>query len=66
MIRKYQRKNACIYWGDAIQKYMASIEEIINIPQLVQILNEQSHAGHLVAVIDDILLHSKVEFHCTI
>ena len=49
-----------------VNKYMASIEEIINIPQLVQILNEQSHAGHLAAVIDDILLHSKVEFHYTI
>ncbi len=46
-----------------VNKYMASIEEIINIPQLVQILNEQAHAGHLAAVMDDILLYSKVEFH---
>jgi len=45
---------------------MSSIEEIINIPQLVQILNEQSRMGHLVPVIDEILLHSKVEFHYTI
>ena len=45
-----------------VRKYMASIEEIINIPRLTNVLNELSGSDHITAIIDEIVIHSKVEF----
>lgn len=49
-----------------VNKYMSSIEEIISIPQLLSILRELSNAKKIVSVIDEILLHSRVEFNFSI
>ena len=45
-----------------VDKYMSSIEEIINIPQLAIMLERLSDTGRMVSVVDEILLHSKIEF----
>ena len=46
-----------------VNKYMASIEEIINIPQLSTMIKRLSDAGQLASVVDEILLHSRIEFN---
>lgn len=46
-----------------VDKYMSSIEEVINIPQLATMLKDISDAGRLASVVDEILLHSKIEFN---
>ena len=46
-----------------VNKYMSSIEEIINIPRLADILKELSDSRQLASVVDEIVLHSKVEFN---
>ncbi len=46
-----------------VKRYMSAVEELINIPRLIHILSELSGSGRIVAVVDEILLHSKVEFH---
>ncbi len=48
-----------------VDKYMSAVEEIINIPRLLHILDELSTTGRIVEVVDEILLYSKVEFHFT-
>lgn len=45
-----------------VDKYMSAVEELINIPRLIHILNELSVEGRIVDVVDEILLYSKVEF----
>lgn len=49
-----------------VDRYMAAVEELINIPRLVQILDELSAEGRIAEVIDEILLYSKVEFDYSI
>jgi hypothetical protein len=46
-----------------VQSYMDAIEEIINIPILVQNLEEVVVAGNIKSVIEEIILQSKVEFN---
>lgn len=46
-----------------VNKYMNSIEEIINIDRLKQCLLEIAKSGELSTVIDEIVIHSKVEFN---
>jgi len=46
-----------------VAKYMSSIEEIINIPQLENILTSLSESGQITQVVDEVLIHSKVEFN---
>ena len=46
-----------------IEKYMACIEEIINIPILISRFNEAVKQGHLSKILDEIVLQSKVEFN---
>lgn len=46
-----------------IDKYMNSIEEIINIPMLKTYLNTISAQEKLPVVLDEVILHSKVEFN---
>ena len=45
-----------------VDKYMTSIEEIINIPQLATVLKHLSDTGRMASVVDEILLHSRIEF----
>lgn len=46
-----------------VEKYMGAIEEIINIPRLVEILNELASTGRIISVINELLLYSKMEFN---
>ena len=46
-----------------VDKYMESIEEIINIPRLISIYEEIVQSGNGAKVIEDIILHSKIEFN---
>jgi len=47
-------------------KYMSAIEEVINIPQLVQILYDLAATDRVLAVVDEIVTHSKIEFQYSI
>ena len=55
-IRTYVVKNI-------VSKYLACIEEIINIPTLLKYLDEIGKAGQLSDVLHEIILQSKVEFN---
>lgn len=46
-----------------VERYMKCIEEIINIPILVDRFNEAVAAGHLEQILDEVILQSKVEFN---
>lgn len=46
-----------------VQKYMDCVEEIINIPALIQALNEVEAIGKLEEVLSEIIKQSKVEFN---
>ena len=46
-----------------INKYMASIEEIINIPVLSARLGDAINQGKLVDILNEVIIHSKVEFN---
>ncbi len=52
------------YSIDAIvNRYMDCIEELINIPRLKEIFEEVKNRGDISAVLDEIVLQSKVEFN---
>ena len=46
-----------------VDKYMACVEKIINIPLLLQRFDEVLQAGKLGEVLNEIVTHSKVEFN---
>ena len=46
-----------------VKRYMESIEEIINIPKLAEILTEQIERGKVKEIMDEIVVQSKAEFH---
>jgi hypothetical protein len=46
-----------------VQKYMSCIEEIINIPILIERFKEACKSGHLNSVLIEIIAQSKVEFN---
>ncbi|MDR0982981.1 MAG: restriction endonuclease [Culturomica sp.] len=46
-----------------IDKYMACIEEIINIPKLIYRFEQTVKIGYLNKILDEIILQSKVEFN---
>ena len=48
---------------DIVHKYMACIEEIINIPTLLQYFQEIEKAGLISNVLNEIIRQSKVEFN---
>ncbi len=48
-----------------VEKYMACIEEIINIPMLTVRFNEAVKQGYLNNILDEIVVQSKVEFNYT-
>lgn len=49
-----------------VEKYISAVEEIINIPRLVEVLTKLAESGRIVAVIDEILLYSRFEFHYSV
>ncbi len=48
-----------------VERYMQSIEEIINIPILSERFNEVTKNGYLKSILDEIVVQSKVEFNYT-
>ncbi|MCI0512865.1 hypothetical protein L0128_06605 [candidate division KSB1 bacterium] len=46
-----------------VEKYMRCIEEIINIPVLLQRFTEAKTQGYLRQILDEIITQSKVEFN---
>jgi hypothetical protein len=46
-----------------VDKYLDSVEELINITVLETMLNECKDKGYVISVLDEIILQSKVEFH---
>ena len=42
---------------------MDSIEDVVNIPQLINLLNEAVRMGYLNDILNEILIQSKVEFN---
>ncbi|OIO43154.1 hypothetical protein AUJ63_01020 [Candidatus Pacearchaeota archaeon CG1_02_35_32] len=46
-----------------VEKYMSCIEEIINIPKLLECLDSVIKKGNLKEVTQEIILQSKVEFN---
>lgn len=46
-----------------VNKYVSCIEEIINIPTLIQRFEEVTKQGYLSQILDEIVLQSKVEFN---
>lgn len=46
-----------------VERYMAAIEEIINIPQLLLLLEESISSGTFDALIQEVILQSRVEFN---
>ena len=49
--------------NDVVENYMKAIEEIINIPILLEFLYKVIKAGRIRLVMDEIVVQSKVEFH---
>lgn len=64
-ILKYIRENAIQQYGIEVivERYMKSIDEVINIPMLILYLNEVDKHGYLDKVLDEIIIQSKVEFN---
>jgi hypothetical protein len=50
---------------DIVERYMACVEEIINIPILLERFDDVIKAGKSKEVLNEIVIHSKVEFHYT-
>ena len=48
-----------------VEKYMACIEEVINIPMLNLRFNDAVKQGYLNNILDEIVVQSKVEFNYT-
>ncbi|WP_239121382.1 MULTISPECIES: hypothetical protein [Spirulina sp. CCY15215] len=46
-----------------VQRYMDSIEEVINIPKLTEIFTEQVNQGKVKEIMEEIILQSKIEFN---
>ena len=46
-----------------VKRYMDSIEEVINIPRLTEILNTQVQRGKVKEILDEIVIQSKLEFN---
>lgn len=59
------RENAIQQYGIEIivERYMNSIDEIINIPMLIIYLNEADKNGYLNKILEEIIIQSKVEFN---
>ena len=64
-ILNHLRENAILQYGiDAIvERYMKSIDEIINIPMLILYLNEADKRGYVNKILEEIIIQSKIEFN---
>jgi hypothetical protein len=64
-IYKHLRQGAYEQYGieKIVNRYMESIEEVVNIPQLITYLNEVGKMGYLNNILNEILIQSKVEFN---
>jgi len=64
-IYKLLKKGAMTQYGieKIVDRYMQSIEEVVNIPQLVLYFNEAVKNNYLEAMLEEILIQSKVEFN---
>jgi hypothetical protein len=59
------RKGAYEQYGieKIVNKYMESIEDVVNIPQLILHFNEVDKMGYLDKILQEILIQSKIEFN---
>ncbi len=48
---------------DVVERYMNSIEDIFNIPQLIEMFDTLTHQARVPDVLNDIVLWSKLEFN---
>jgi hypothetical protein len=64
-IYEHLRKGAFEQYGieKIVNRYMESIEEVVNIPQLITFFNEAEKMGYLNDILHEILIQSKVEFN---
>jgi hypothetical protein len=66
LLKKIKSNASKAYLVTAIvEKYMACIEEVINIPILNKHFSETIRLGYLIDVLDEIVTQSKVEFNYT-
>lgn len=64
-VLKKIRSNALSQYGvdQIVEKYMSAIEDIVNIPQLLLLLNESVKNNKLHDILEEILIQSKIEFN---
>lgn len=64
-IYEHLRKGAYEQYGieKIVNRYMDSIEDVVNIPQLINLFNEAVKMGYLNDILNEILIQSKVEFN---
>ena len=64
-ILTHLRENAIQQYGieAIVERYMKSIDEVINIPILILYLNEADRNGYLDKILEEIIVQSKVEFN---
>ena len=64
-VTDFLRKNAEDTFGikKIVAKYMDAIEEIVNIPRLVELVDESLQNGTIPSLIDELVLQSQVEFN---
>ena len=64
-IYEHLRQGAYEQYGieKIVNRYMESIEDVVNIQQLITYLNEVERKGHLNNILNEILIQSKVEFN---
>jgi hypothetical protein len=65
VIYEHLRKGAYEQYGieKIVNRYMDSIEDVVNIPQLINLLNEAVKMGYLNDILNEIIIQSKVEFN---
>lgn len=64
-IYSYLEKSALSYYGvkTIVQKYMNSVEEIINIPKIIKIFDDQVRKNRIKEIMDEIVIQSRLEFN---
>ena len=64
-IYKHLRQGAYDQYGieKIVNRYMDSIEDVVNIPQIITYLYEVEKMGYLNSILNEILIQSKVEFN---
>lgn len=64
MIDKIKKNAQKTYLIEAIvENYLKCIEELINIPMLIQYFEEVIKQGNLQSILNEIVLQSKIEFN---